>query len=121
MPTKRNRPKPPSRRNSEAWSLPSSCPGCGEEGPLVEKQVASIHEIRGEEVTVDVSKYVCGSCECAFMSPAQATAGVKIAVAAYQRGHRLLTAAERSKALDRMFKKVKDAGLDDGSFVGTTR
>jgi putative zinc finger/helix-turn-helix YgiT family protein len=50
--------------------------------------------IRGEEVRYNAPKFVCSACEAAFMSPAQATEGVRLAVAAYQRKHGLLTADE---------------------------
>jgi len=37
------------------------------------------------------------------------------------RAYEVIRDKERGEALDRMFKKIKDAGLDDGEFVGTTR
>ena len=60
----------------------------------MEQLVESTHLIRGEEISAKGPKYVCSECGCALMSPAQATDGVKNAIAAYQHEHGMLTGEE---------------------------
>lgn len=97
MKTNRNLPKPPRRKNRGNWSVPATCPGCSKEGTLKEQLMPSCQLIRSEDVRCQVPKWVCADCGAAFMSPAQATAGVKIAVSSFQRSHGLLTADEIRK------------------------
>lgn len=87
-------PKPPRRANRGIWTVPSSCPGCDKEGSLTEKAVETEQLIREEDIRCDVLQWVCSDCGAQFMSPEQATNGVKRAVEAYQKKHRLLTAGE---------------------------
>ncbi len=94
MKTDRNLPKPPRRRIRGVWNVPSTCPGCAREHTLTERPMPSAQLIRGEEIHCDVKKWVCAQCGAAFMSPAQATDGVRVAVSTYQRKHGLLTADE---------------------------
>lgn len=91
-------PKPPKRSSVGNWKLPEYCSCCDAKNSTVVLTLPSIQEIKGEEVTCEVPKYQCTECKATFMSPAQATEGVKLAVAAYQLKHGLLTA-----------KQIKDA------------
>lgn len=92
--TNRNLPKPPRRKNRGNWNVPAVCPGCTNEGTLVERLMPSSQLIGGEEIHCEVTKWTCKECDAAFMSPAQATESVKRAVTAYQLKHDLLTAAQ---------------------------
>jgi len=83
---------------------------------LTEVMVSGLQLIHGTEIRCDVPKYVCGNCEAAFMSPEQATRGVKLAVAEYQQAHGLLT-AEKLKAY-RKQRGLRTAELAQRSKLG---
>lgn len=90
--------KPPKRSRRGTWKLQEYCSCCDAKDSTVELTLPSIQVIKGVEIQCEVPKYQCSACEATFMSPTQATKGVKIAVAIYQRNHGLLTA-----------QKIKDA------------
>ncbi|MCF7733111.1 MAG: hypothetical protein K9N23_15585 [Akkermansiaceae bacterium] len=90
------------------WSVPANCPGCSKEGTLTEHLMPTCQLIRGEEIHCQVPKWVCAHCGAAFMSPAQATAGVRIAVTAYQREHGLLTAEDIQVGRHRLGLRVAE-------------
>lgn len=92
MKTDRKIPKPPKRSGRGNWKLQEYCSSCDAKDTTAERTLPSIQMVKGEEVQCEVPKYQCSACEATFMSPAQATAGVKIAVAIYQGKHGLLTA-----------------------------
>lgn len=99
---KTNQTKVPRRFPRNAWKLPPCCLSCKTEDSFELRNVATVQEIRDEEIHYETEKHVCKECGAALMSPAQVTRSVKNAVAAYQRKHGLLTgeevAAARKKA-----------------------
>lgn len=65
---------------------------CEAKNSFEQRSVPCIQDIRGEEVHYQGPKWVCTECEAAFMSPEQATLGVKAAVETYQSKHGFLIA-----------------------------
>lgn len=108
--------KPPRRVPRTGWKLPPHCLTCEAENRFEERSVPCIQEIRGEEVHYQGGKWVCAECDAAFLSPEQATQGVKIAVETYQREHGLLTAEQIRDG--RKSKKLSTKELAKGTKLG---
>lgn len=108
--------KPPRRVPRTGWKLPPRCLTCEAENRFEERSVPCIQEIRGEEVHYQGPKWVCAECGAAFMSPEQATQGVKIAVETYQRKHSLLTAEQIREG--RKSKNLSTKELAKGTKLG---
>jgi hypothetical protein len=94
--------KPPRRTGRGTWKLQKHCSSCQAENTVHIQDSPSVQMIRGEEMSCIVPKYSCSECEATFMSAAQATEAVKIAVAGYQSIHGLLTAEEIKHARKRL-------------------
>lgn len=86
------------------WKLPEYCsnPKCGAKNSIKEVLLPSVQLIKGEETHCETMKYRCVDCEMTFQSPTQATAGVKVAVAKYQKKHELMTAEELKATRQKM-------------------
>jgi DNA-binding transcriptional regulator YiaG len=120
---KTNPKKAPRKVPRNAWKLPPCCLGCEAEDSFELSPVATVQDIRGEEIHYETEKYVCQECWAALMSPAQTTRSVKNAVAAYQRKHGYLTGKAVATARKKAGMSSKDfaeaAGLsaDDEAMV----
>ncbi|MGD9419407.1 MAG: type II TA system antitoxin MqsA family protein [Verrucomicrobiota bacterium JB025] len=113
--------KPPRKVPRTGWKLPPCCLSCEAENSFEERTVPCVQEIRGEDVHYKGPKWVCKECGAAFMSPAQATQGVKLAVKAYQVNHGLMTAAEISEGRKRMGLSSQDLADETDLGVATIK
>ncbi len=75
-------------------SAPRVCDSCQETGTLSENWLESPIIIQNEELLCQAPRMVCSSCGMSYATTDQADRAFEIGVAAYQKGHRLLTAAE---------------------------
>lgn len=90
-----NNPQPdkPKRRLGQ-WKAPEVCPGCEGTDSIQTAILPTSQIIQGEEIHCKTEKWHCTGCGAEWMSPAQATAGVLIAVEAFQQKHGMLTGAD---------------------------
>jgi transcriptional regulator with XRE-family HTH domain len=118
---KTNPKKAPRKVPRNAWKLPPCCLGCEAEDSFELSPVATVQDIRGEEIHYETEKYVCQECWAALMSPAQTTRSVKNAVAAYQRKHGYLTGKAVATARKKAGMSSKDFAEAAGCGLATIK
>ena len=76
------------------WTLPEECIACGAEDSYVRELTHSEKTLRGEAFTVEHHHWKCDACGVGVLGDEEMDEAMRATVAAYQKAHGLLTAAD---------------------------